>query len=192
MSQRQKFVLFGLLAIAIAFGFFQEYLKININYLIETGQRVPGFFLMPVEMKKAWIEYYKSKTVQDFYHKPDTLPWLYHLSLNQLNLLKWAMALAFIIIYWWFNTQLVKCIAPNRIPIIWLTRLYLLFFTLAVAIFAIGKLTGLSDNAYLISREILGGLQSLVPLMIFAPIIWLQRQQALASNKNNISHDSTV
>jgi len=167
------FLIVILLSLGLCAGFLQEYLKINVNYILETGRQIPGFFSMDEEKKKAWIEYKKKNAPNDFYHKPETITALYSLKEQTLEQIKWINTIAFIGVFLFLNVSLVRLITGNNQLARWMLYLYGAFFILALIVFLLGKLTGKLENTYMLSREIVGGLQSLIPLMIMLPAIWV-------------------
>jgi hypothetical protein len=46
----------GLLLIAIVVGFAMENIKVNINYILERGGAIPGFFEQDFETKRIWLD----------------------------------------------------------------------------------------------------------------------------------------
>lgn len=186
MSTKRKILLAVLVIVGIGIGFFQEYLKINVNYLLETGSGIPGFFELDAESKKGIIEASKNKLVQDFYHKPKTINALYSMSESSLAYSKWALTLGFTIIFLVLNSLILKTFTGKKEVVKWLTYLYLAFFILAFLIFLFGKLTGTLDALYPLSRKITGGLQSMVPLMLMLSAVWISERINLKSQENDI------
>jgi len=167
-------VFIGLLvAAALILGFYQERLKISINYVIENGQLISGFFEMNEQQRKEAIEMHRVVAPFDYYHNHTTEEWLYGLSLGQLIKLKWAVTFVFLFVFGLINALIVRLYSGQRKLAIWLIALYVGLIATAFAIYFLGQLSGLDESAYAISRRITGALQSLVPSMIFIPAIWL-------------------
>ncbi len=181
MKLRRKIVIVLLLISGVVFGFFQEYLKINVNFMIEAGESIPRFYEMDISTKKAWVEYYQKTAPQDFYHKPKTIEALFGMNYGSLIKIKWALAISFVVVYLILNSIIIRLATGNRAAMLWIGYLYIVFFGLALIIFLVGKLTPYSESTYIMSREILGGLQSLVPLMFMAPAIWLSNRFKIKS-----------
>lgn len=176
MKMRNTMRIAVVLLVALAFGFVQEYIKINLNYVIEIGSQIPGFFQMDAEQKMAWIDYMKQHSTQDFYHTPNHITWFYTLELSTLNRLKWIFTLLFALVYLGFNSILIYWISHEKQKVRWLVVLYAVAFALALLLYLVGMLSGFAQQVYPVSRKIVGALQSLVPLMILVPAIWLSRQ----------------
>ncbi len=181
MSLSRKIVIALLLVGGLAFGFLQEHIKINVNFILETGARIPRFFEMDIPSKKAWIDYYKKNAPQDFYHKPKTIEALYGMNYGSLIKIKWTLAILFATIYLILNSTIIRLVTGNNITVLWMRYLYIIFLGLALVIFLVGKLTPYSESTYIMSRKILGGLQSLVPLMFMVPAIWLSNRFKIKS-----------
>lgn len=171
-----RFVIAGLvLILGLIAGFVQEYIKINVNYVLETGKQIPGFFTFDSITKKKWIEYKKAQLPSDFYHKPKTIELLYEMNETELNRAKWAITFVFLIVFLIINGLILRLITGEWQLVKWLVYLYLFFFILSLCIFALGKLVG-DVPWYSISREIAGALQSLTPLIIILPAYWLSKK----------------
>lgn len=176
MNRKRQLIILLLIFIGLVLGFFQEFIKINLNFIIESGSKIPGFFEADLATKKAWIAYFKSHGPIDFYHSPTDIDLLYNLSLHQLNMLKWLLTVVFTIVYLIINLLLIKRITESAVTSKWMLIFYIVLFVLAFAIFLIGKMIGFSEETYSISRKIVGALQSLIPLMILVPTFWLSKK----------------
>jgi hypothetical protein len=176
MKSRKTIGVVLTLLIALVFGFVQEYIKINLNYVIDMGSQIPGFFQMDVEKKMAWIEYMKQHSTQDFYNTPNHITWFYKLDLSTLNILKWALTIVFVLIYFVFNSILIYWISGEKQHVRWMIALYIAAFLFALILYLVAMLIGSVKEVYPVSRKVVGALQSLVPLMILVPAFWLSQQ----------------
>ncbi len=171
---KNKFIrIIILLLVAVVIGFLQENLKVNINYLLDKGEAIPGFFDTDAAAKKEQLEKVKINAPFDYYHNHRKLESLLMLSHTQLVMLKWGVTVFFVVVFMFINAFVMKWFTGQTIYFKRTIWLYVLFFLLAFSIYGIGKITGTSVQAYGVSREIVGGLQSLVPLMILIPASWL-------------------
>lgn len=165
----------GLLLAAIALGFVLENQKIAINFLLEYGEKFPAFFDLDTPEKKLWVKEWKSLRVADYFFAHNTPNWLFDLNLAQLNKVKWALALLGIAVFSAINLTIVQLafqsVKTTRNAAVFLA--FILF--VCVVVYAIGFLVpSASGGFYAVARELLGGLQSPVPLMILFPAAWLQ------------------
>jgi len=165
----------ALLIAAFAVGFFQEYVKVNINYIVETGDRLPGFFEQDASVKKQWLNEVQVDAPYDYYYNHGKFEALYGFSRSGLTTLKWIMTVFFVIVFLGINLLLLHLLTQQRTVLKWTMLLYLVFFVLSFGIYLFGKLTGTFEQAYAVSRRIVGALQSLVPLMLVLPAVWLMR-----------------
>lgn len=172
-----------ILVVAIGAGFYQEYIKININYILDMGAQIPGFFDRDFDTRQALLESTKKPDVPfDYYHNHKTIDSLNHLSYKQLSILKWVAAVFFVMLFMLINIGVMRLLTKEKRYTAWMVYLYIGFFVLSFVIFLFGKLTGGFQLAYSVSREILGGLQSIVPLMILVPAIWLHKNKNFSPN----------
>lgn len=167
-----------LVLVALVIGFLQENLKVSVNYLLETGDRIPTFFQQDSNTKQVWLEQVKVNAPFDYYHNHKRIDWLNQLSRENLVRLKWVITLLFVVAFMFINAWLIMWWTNERLYFKWTLRLYLFFFILSFAIYVGGLLTGTLPQAYGVSRKLVGGLQSLVPLMILLPASWLLRNQS--------------
>ena len=174
-KSRAKAVL--LILAMLSFGFFQEKLKIGTNYILEHAPVIENYNQQsPAEREQSITQIKAEENISyDYYYSHESMGWLFQFSTGSLSALKWALSLLFVLVHflavwlilqWWFGPE----ISLKQLMVV-----YLLVLSLAFGVFILGRLMGFSVQGYAFARELLGGLQSLVPLMLLAPAIWLQR-----------------
>lgn len=164
-----------LLLMAIITGFLQENLKVNVNYILETGDKINGFFSQTPEVKKSWLEQVKIDAPYDYYHNHRRLEFLLGFSREQLVITKWIITVFFVSVFMFINASLLYAVTQSKPLRRWTFILYAVFFSISFLVYVFGAFTGSSAQAYGISRKVVGGLQSLVPLMILLPGFWINR-----------------
>jgi hypothetical protein len=181
----KRVVFIGLLVLtALMLGFYQERLKISINYVIENGPQISGFFEMNEQQRKEAIELHRVNAPFDYYHNHSTEEWLYRLSFTQLNRLKWAVTIVSLAVFCFLNALILRMYSGHWKLARRLIMMYAVMVVAAFAIFFVGRFSGHGESAYAISRRITGALQSLVPLMIIFPALWLMNLKT-PSHENN-------
>ncbi|MBX7050596.1 MAG: hypothetical protein K1X54_01030 [Flavobacteriales bacterium] len=165
----------GLLIIAIVTGFLQENLKVNVNYILETGDKINGFFNQTPEVKRDWLQQVKIDAPYDYYHNHRRLEFLLNFTRSQLVIAKWVITVFFVALFMILNSTIIFLVTSNTSLRKWTIRLYIAFFLLSFLVYIFGVITGSGTQAYGISRKVVGGLQSLVPLMILLPGYWINR-----------------
>lgn len=170
---KRKLLIGVVILTGIICGFLQEYVKVNINYTLEAGDKIKGFYEQTVETKKEWLAQVAIDAPFDYYHNHKRIDSLLSLSKSQLSLLKWVVTFIAIMIFLIINVSLIKLITDDRKLIIWFIKLYGVFCLISVAIYIFGKFTNTLAQSYAVSREIAGGLQSMVPTMLAIPAWWL-------------------
>lgn len=161
---RTKWII--LIIVFIAIGFFQELVKVNINYIIENGYKIEGFYQKSAAERTVLIEESKNKNPFDYYHSHKSLPIFNYLSENQLKALKWVLTVVFVVVFFLLNRKALSWIIEDSRYKKWLLMTYTLTFISALAIFSLGTLFGYQDLFYNISRKMVGALQSPVPAMM--------------------------
>jgi hypothetical protein len=96
---KRAFTLLMLVLLTVVSGFYQEKLKISINYILDEGAKMPGFDLLAPDAKMQWIEKARVSAPFDYYHNHHTISWLYHFDSKQLSILKWMVTGFFLL---WF------------------------------------------------------------------------------------------
>jgi hypothetical protein len=173
---RKTLLISCLVVVAIALGFYQEQLKISINYILENAPRIQGFYGLSADQKHQAIEAQRFNSPFDYYHSHETLRWLYKWDEQDLLRLKWAVTVVSLLVFFVINASLLWLLEGNRQVLQRLALTYLIFTALAFAIYALGKLILMPHQTYAITRRITGALQSLVPVMIFWPFLRLSKQ----------------
>ena len=172
---RNILLIVGLVVFAISLGFYQEQLKVSINYILENAPRISGFYGLNEEEKHQAIEAQRYNAPFDYYHSHDTLRWLYRLNEQGLQRLKWAVTFISLLVFFAINATLLSLLEGNGRVLTRLAMTYIVFTALAFAIYALGKLISMPDQTYAISRRITGAMQSLVPVMILWPFLRLSK-----------------
>jgi hypothetical protein len=167
-------VLIGLIA-----GFYQEKLKISINYILDQSQNFPGFFDASSEQKSAWIEANRFDTPFEYYHNHSTIDWLFELNNKELVLLKWLATFVFSLFFFAVNAILLSFSEVGSKVVKLLIWFYLGLALFAYILYAAGILISQQEHYYAISRKLMGALQSMVPAMIMWPAyrLWSQTQE---------------
>ncbi len=174
--KRRLFIAF-VIAAGLLGGFMQEFIKVNVNYQIEQGDLIPGFFTATPEVRKEALSERRLLAPLDYYYSHKPLEALNELDRNQLVQLKWGLTLAFVLFFLWCNTTLIALITRDKGFVIILLWSYLVFFALALAVYALGRVLGMMDVFYPVSRRIAGALQSLIPVMVILPAWWIIQGQ---------------
>lgn len=162
----------------LAMGFYQERVKVGINFLIEHSILVPNYNELGSSERESAIQAIRSSqnVAYDYYYSHSSLSWLYSFGVGGLKMLKWIVtALSILlhllacywILFWWFG---------DALSIKQLAFLFAAVILLSGSVLIAGKLMGRGAQAYAFARELLGSVQSLVPLMVLAPAIWLKER----------------
>jgi hypothetical protein len=175
---KRGLILLALVVLAMLSGFYQEKVKISINYILDQGSQIPGFYnLSPVE-KQAQIEQARVNAPFDYYHNHNTISFLYRFDARQLSVMKWVVTGVFMGWFLLLNLSLLHTLRANTAVIHALPRLYLVVALFSLAVFAVGVVGFQKEKCYAVSREVMGALQSIVPVLIIWPAsrLWDQTQ----------------
>lgn len=150
----------------ISMGFFQEWVKVNINFTLEQAPKVPGFYTYPAAERSAKLEQLKRNSPFDYYHSHYPIGALQHFSESSLKKLKWMLTVFFVLWFFAVNQWLVKRIIHDPRGSSWIQLTYVISFLGAFFIYSLGWFFGHSDLFYNISRKMVGALQSPIPVMM--------------------------
>lgn len=157
-----------LVAAGLACGYISEMLKVNLNYRIDVAQRISGYDQMTAFQKNAAVAEFNSliNAPFDYYYSHARIGALSHLSIRELNMLKWLSTFFFIAVFCCLNFFLLKLATADSPLRKMLLPSYALLFVAALAIYGIASLAGSPQTGYTLSREIAGLLQSMIPAMV--------------------------
>jgi hypothetical protein len=172
--------IFVLVICGLSLGFYQEKLKISINYILDQSGKIPGFFNGTAEQKKRWIEANRFDAPFEYYHNHETVEWLYKLNASELGGLKWGATILFSVLFFVLNAAMLNSLGAKEGATTILLLFYLVLAALAFGIYALGIALSEHVHFYAISRKIMGALQSMVPVLIIWPSyrLWKYTQNA--------------
>jgi hypothetical protein len=169
IPKKNKFILVAIAVVMIALGFYQEQAKVNVNFILEKGAQIPGFFNQNTSTKIDLLSAEKSKSNFDYYYSHETIEVIYSFNQGELTKLKWAITFASIAIFTFLNILALRFLQFNKKEI----QLFLLVeggcLILAIMAFVLGKITHQNEAIYPAVRGIMGILQSPVLVLIFIP-----------------------
>jgi len=173
-----------IIAFGLWMGSWQEHIKIDINYLVEQGGRIPNFDNYDITTKLDLLSQSHAYMPFDYYFSHAPIELLVSLKLHQLAQLKWGVTCCAILIFFSINHLLIRTFDRPRLFFRPLWMGYLSVTSFSFLFFVLGRILGFPKEAYSVSREIIGGLQSMVPVMIIFPL-------HLFISKQSSNHDST-
>lgn len=148
----------------IFFGYGQEYLKIAVNFALKCSVDNDWDTKAPVD-RLLQLETCRENRPTDYYHNHEPFMLLGQLNRGGLRIVKWGLAFVFVLFYWLAARWGLTIGCRGEFPIRILDFSTASLGILCVLVFAVGYLFNL-EPAYDVAREILGGLQSLVPFAI--------------------------
>jgi hypothetical protein len=172
-----------IIVIALVSGFYQEKIKISVNYLLERGDQISGYYDATPEQREQWIEQTRLDTPFDYYHNHQTVSWLYSFNRSELNALKWGITFFFIGWFLLLNWVVLFALNVKSATGSLLAWSYLSLSVIAFLLFVAGRGGSLEVHTYALSRKILGALQSIIPSMIIWPasVLWQQTKSTKSS-----------
>jgi hypothetical protein len=162
--------------LALGAGAVQENWKIDINYILDLHVHVPNYESLPVAERAATLKSKHPYMPYDYYFNHTNNNWILALSIKQLKVLKWLLTIGFVGLFFFFNLRIIKTFPEAQAIVGTYMYGYILAFVVSFAIYLAGKWVGLGDTTYAVAREVVGGLQSLIPSMILVPLLMFQRQ----------------
>jgi hypothetical protein len=161
---KSKWIL--IVALFIGIGFFQEWVKVNVNFTLDKSSEVENFFEKSAEERIIQIEKLKSNNPFDYYESHNSLEFLQYFSRYQLQVFKWVVTFVFVIVFFFLNRKALSWLIVDDRMNRWLLSTYVISFLTAFFIYGLGHVFGSMDLFYNISRKMVGALQSPVPAMM--------------------------
>lgn len=155
-----------IVVVFVVLGFFQELVKVNVNYVIEQGSLINGFFELSYEQRIEALAASKRNNPFDYYHSHTPINALQWMSLGQLKALKWLLTILFVGVFFLLNRKALSWLIEDKRMNKWLLSTYIISFGTAFLIYGLGYVFGSMDLFYNISRKMVGALQSPVPAMM--------------------------
>lgn len=166
---KRVFSIVLLIVLAVISGFYQEKLKVSVNYILEQGQKHPEYYTLDVESRRTFDEQNRLNAPFDYYHNHTTVSWLYRFDEKELSLLKWAITGSFIGWFLALNMLILKVLHVNENAFRMLPWIYLILTILSLAVYAAGMGFLDKQHCYAVSRKIMGALQSVIPAFVMWP-----------------------
>lgn len=150
----------------IVIGFLQEWVKVNVNWFIDHLPYVPNYDSLSAEDRLAALSVLNYDAPYDYYYSHTTIESLANLTTGRLVLLKHAIALGLAALYFGLNMLVFKRILRkpelNKI----LVYIYIGISFIVAAFFGYYFLVEQYSAVYNVGRELLGFLQSPLPLVV--------------------------
>jgi hypothetical protein len=166
---KNRVLAFLLVFIGIVFGFFQERVKIETNFILEHAVNIQGYAQMTVPERVTSLQAFRKDHPFDYYFNHEPVELLMRLDEGQLVVLKWIAALAFLVLNAAIVIKAFSLWTGSKALTKQIVLAYVGFLFVAIAVYGISRLLGHSAEGYGFARKILGALQSPVPLMILIP-----------------------
>lgn len=171
-----------ILILSVGMGFFSEYVKVNINFQLEQGGTMPGFFERAPAERQALLDSRRAPSPLDYYYSHRPLGALNVLDRRELTVLKWVFTLFLVVLYWGLNRLMLRQLVRGRALDRPLTVMYAIAFCLSLSCYAVGHMAGPFDDWYAVSRKISGALQSILPSMLAWPAWILSKRLPKSSS----------
>ena len=146
----------------LALGFFQERVKISINFNLKSAGLITDYDSLDAESRMRAIQKSKIGKPYDYYYSHNSVNLLYRLNVRELVVLKWLASVLFVFTHLGLGLWLLK--ALRLVMCRWLVQGYALLFGAAAVVYIIGLVLGV--DFYLLARRIVGFLQSPLPVLV--------------------------
>jgi len=165
-KKANKFAIGLLFIVSIAFGFVQERVKVNINFILEKSSTIPNFYTLSSEDREQALSNLKQKGNFDYYYSHESISFLYTLSQPSLNKLKWIVTAASVLFFFLINYFILKLFNATATHFQIFKILTGTILILAIFSQLLGTLLNLSKDFYPITRGLMGILQSSISVII--------------------------
>jgi hypothetical protein len=169
----RKAIAILLVGLGVLIGFPMEKGKISINYLIEFASVRTEYDSLTARERQSTVEASKNPTAPDYYYSHQTPEFLFGFSHRGLRIAKWVLAILAIVFFSALNLTVIWLWFGQKDFVRWVALGLFAIGGLSFGIFALGALFPDSKGFYAMARELLGGIQSVVPLMLMVPALRL-------------------
>jgi hypothetical protein len=175
----------GIVFAGLMIGALQENWKIDINYILEWSAYVPNYESLSVQDRTQALKSCHPYMPYDYYFNHQSNDWILQMELRQLIQLKWVLTFLFVGVFLVINWLLLLSFKPpvRFLHLLWMA--YLATFCFSALAFAISRVLGFANQGYAFVRELIGGLQSMVPgvILCMGYLVYL--------NVNKLENDET-
>lgn len=166
MSKRRYAVVAGAIVAFVALGFIQERAKVSLNYYLDVTASSQTFFDLPPERRDEWLNARSINAPYDYYYNHKPVAFYHQLSREQLQQLKWAYALTFIVAHLIIGVLTIRLFQAERTDEYTLYIYVTIAIVLSLGFFALSRFISNPQPAYAVARKLLGFGQSPLPLII--------------------------
>lgn len=175
MSRRNKLIVILLVAAMLGFGYFQEFVKVNINYHLDLIGMIDHYDSLEKVDRLAEGERLRVAVPYDYYHSHQRIDFLFDMERRQVVMLKWVVAALFILVHFAVSWMILTLLYGKSPYHRWLMYVYVGVSAGVVLSYLLASFTQ-SPAVYQISRKMLSFIQSILPLMLIYPVVLLKRR----------------
>jgi hypothetical protein len=152
--------------IFIAVGFFQEWLKVNINWFIDHIAYVPNYNALSPADRLEELAKMSYNAPYDYYYSHSTISQLASFTSKQLSVLKYGIAVTLVVVYFMLNRFTIQRILRREGLTVFLRYIYICIAATVALFFGMYFLWKPEIAMYNVGRELLGFLQSPMPVIV--------------------------
>ncbi|MBI1266968.1 MAG: hypothetical protein GC193_05995 [Cryomorphaceae bacterium] len=152
--------------IFIAVGFFQEWLKVNINWFIDHIAYVPNYNMLSPDDRLKELSKMDYNAPYDYYYSHSTINQLANFTSKQLAVIKYGIAIILVGFYFVLNRFAIKNILRREALMVFLRYIYIGMIATVALFFGMYFFWKHEIAMYNVGRELLGFLQSPMPIIV--------------------------
>jgi hypothetical protein len=156
----------SIVCVGLLIGAIQENWKIDINYIVEWAPNVPNYKGLSIQERAQALKNSHPYMPYDYYFNHQSNDWILQLDVGSLTKLKWGLTFLFVGVFLGVNWLLVRTFKPpiKLEHLLW--KAYAIVLGVSAIIFLSTRVFGFANQGYAFVRELIGGLQSMVPGVI--------------------------
>jgi hypothetical protein len=155
-----------LICIGLFIGAIQENWKIDINYILEWSPYIPNYESLEIQERAHALKSSHPYMPYDYYFNHRSNDWILHMDVRSLTKLKWGLTFLFVGVFLAINWLLVRTFNPPKKLQHLLWKGYAVVLVVSAIIFMTTRVFDFANQGYAFVRELVGGLQSMVPGVI--------------------------
>jgi hypothetical protein len=154
-----------LVAIFLSLGFAQEWVKVNLNWVLDHAVNLPGYDQLTTDEKRSSLEVFRYNAPYDYYYSHGRIPYFESLSVSELSKWKWGLAFMLVCVYGALNVFSAYWLNYKDL-VVYIIGITLAALCLVVLLTVIYTYIYTSASLYNVSRELLGFVQSPMPIIL--------------------------
>ena len=163
---KRKALVIGLVVFGLVMGFVQEKTKVSLNFIIDAAAQSTSWDDLDVQNRVQVLNEFRRFRPSEYYSNHEPIEFYLNYSKKQLATMKWLLLGIWVLVFWVINYFLLRVAFGRTMVLSYLHWGQGLLLLIGGATFGLAKATGTMSQGYGVARELIGGVQSMIPAFI--------------------------